>query len=112
MSSIEQVMHRPVCVCGIDQQHLVVERLTSHDVHISLVAIRIAWGLGSKTGCCPALATIGGAVDHWRVLRIRRDEEPVRRVNEGKATSEQYFVLKNLCARIDELMAAKGATPA
>jgi hypothetical protein len=29
--------------------------------------------------------------------------------NDGKATTEQYFVLKNLCARIDELVAAKNA---
>jgi len=29
-------------------------------------------------------------------------------VNEGKASTEQYFVLKNLSARIDELVAAKG----
>ena len=28
---------------------------------------------------------------------------------DGKATTEQYFVLKNLAARIDELVAAKGA---
>ncbi|MGA9036205.1 MAG: acyl carrier protein, partial [Pseudolabrys sp.] len=27
----------------------------------------------------------------------------------GKATTDQYFVLKNLSARIDELVAAKGA---
>src|SRR5665213_1556189 len=30
-------------------------------------------------------------------------------VNDGKATTDQYFVLKNLSARIDELVAAKGA---
>jgi acyl carrier protein len=30
-------------------------------------------------------------------------------VNQGRATAEDYFVLKNLCARIDELVAAKGA---
>jgi acyl carrier protein len=30
-------------------------------------------------------------------------------VNEGKATTEQYFVLKNLSDRVDELVAAKGA---
>lgn len=30
-------------------------------------------------------------------------------VNEGKASVEDYFVLKNLCARIDELVAAKSA---
>ena len=31
-------------------------------------------------------------------------------VNEGRAKVEDYFVLKNLCARIDELVAAKAAT--
>ena len=36
-------------------------------------------------------------------------EQWAQDVNEGKATTEQYFVLKNLCARIDELVAAKGA---
>ena len=30
-------------------------------------------------------------------------------VNEGRASVEDYFVLKNLCARIDELVAAKGS---
>ena len=30
-------------------------------------------------------------------------------VNDGKATTEKYFVLKNLCERIDGLVAAKGA---
>ena len=36
-------------------------------------------------------------------------EQRTQEVNEGKATTEQYFVLKNLCERIDELKAAKGA---
>jgi acyl carrier protein len=36
-------------------------------------------------------------------------EQWTQEVNEGKATTEQYFVLNNLCARIDELVAAKGA---
>ena len=30
-------------------------------------------------------------------------EKWTQEVNDGKATTEQYFVLKNLCARIDEL---------
>jgi acyl carrier protein len=30
-------------------------------------------------------------------------------VNEGKVPAEQYFVLNNLCTRIDELVAAKTA---
>jgi acyl carrier protein len=35
-------------------------------------------------------------------------EQWTQEVNEGKATTEQYFVLNNLCAHIDELVAAKG----
>jgi acyl carrier protein len=34
-------------------------------------------------------------------------EKWTQEVNDGKATTEQYFVLKNLAARIDELVAAK-----
>ena len=34
-------------------------------------------------------------------------ERWTQEVNDGKATTEQYFVLKNLSARIDELVAAK-----
>ena len=36
-------------------------------------------------------------------------ERWTQEVNDGKATTEQYFVLKNLCARIDDLVAAKSA---
>jgi acyl carrier protein len=36
-------------------------------------------------------------------------EQWTQEVNDGKATTEQYFVLDNLCARIDDLVAAKGA---
>ena len=36
-------------------------------------------------------------------------EQWTQEVNDGKATTDQYFVLKNLAARIDELVAAKGA---
>ena len=31
-------------------------------------------------------------------------------VNDGKAPTEEYFVMKNLCAKIDALVAAKAAT--
>jgi acyl carrier protein len=34
-------------------------------------------------------------------------EQWTQEVNDGKATTEQYFVLRNLCKRIDELVAAK-----
>jgi acyl carrier protein len=36
-------------------------------------------------------------------------EQWTQEVNEGRATTEQYFVLDNLSARIDELVAAKKA---
>lgn len=36
-------------------------------------------------------------------------EKWTQEVNEGKATTAQYFVLQNLSARIDELVAAKSA---
>jgi acyl carrier protein len=36
-------------------------------------------------------------------------EQWTQEVNDGKATTEQYFVLKNLCASIGGLVAAKGA---
>ena len=35
-------------------------------------------------------------------------EKWTQEVNDGKASTEQYFVLKNLAARVDELVAAKG----
>jgi acyl carrier protein len=35
-------------------------------------------------------------------------EQWTQEVNDGKATTEQYFVLGNLCERIDGLVAAKG----
>ena len=36
-------------------------------------------------------------------------EQWTQEVNEGKAPAEQYFVLENLCQRIDDLVAAKAA---
>tara|TARA_R110000744_G_scaffold179914_1_gene298905 strand:- start:995 stop:1423 length:429 start_codon:yes stop_codon:yes gene_type:complete len=35
-------------------------------------------------------------------------EQWTQEVNDGKVATEEYFVLKNLCAKIDELKAAKG----
>jgi acyl carrier protein len=36
-------------------------------------------------------------------------ERWTQEVNDGQATTEQYFVLKNLCARIDDMVAARSA---
>ena len=36
-------------------------------------------------------------------------EQWTQEVNDGKASTDQYFILNNLCARIDDLIAAKTA---
>ena len=36
-------------------------------------------------------------------------EQWTQDVNDGKATTDHYFQLNNLCTRIDELVVAKGA---
>jgi acyl carrier protein len=36
-------------------------------------------------------------------------EQWTQEVNEGKVSSDQYFVLKDLCANIDQLVTAKAA---
>jgi acyl carrier protein len=36
-------------------------------------------------------------------------EQWTQDVNDGKVATEEYFVLKNLCAKIDDLVAAKSA---
>ena len=36
-------------------------------------------------------------------------EQWTQDVNDGKVATEEYFVLKNLCAKIDALVAAKAA---
>jgi acyl carrier protein len=38
-------------------------------------------------------------------------EQWTQEVNEGKVPAEEYFVLKNLVARVDDLVAAKSAAP-
>jgi acyl carrier protein len=37
-------------------------------------------------------------------------EQWTQEVNEGKVSSDRYFVLRDLCANIDQLTAAKAAT--
>ena len=48
------------------------------------------------------------ALDKKFVIKIPL-EAWTKEVNEGTASVEDYFVLKNLCARIDELVARKTA---
>jgi acyl carrier protein len=55
-----------------------------------------------------AFLDIAFAIDKAFAIKLPL-ERWTQEVNDGKATTEQYFVLKNLCARIDDLVAAKGA---
>ena len=51
---------------------------------------------------------IAFAID--KTFRIKMPlEQWTQEVNDSKATTDQYFQLNNLCTRIDELVAAKGA---
>ena len=36
-------------------------------------------------------------------------EKWTQEVNDGNVPTEEYFVMKNLCAKIDQLVAAKSA---
>ncbi|UUP15988.1 acyl carrier protein [Nitratireductor thuwali] len=36
-------------------------------------------------------------------------EKWTQEVNDGKVSTEEYFVMKNLCSKIDDLVAAKAA---
>ncbi|MFN0264668.1 acyl carrier protein [Tepidamorphus sp. 3E244] len=46
------------------------------------------------------------AVDKEFGIKIPH-EKWTEEINEGRATAEDYFILKNLCARVDELVAEK-----
>ena len=48
------------------------------------------------------------AVDKAFGIKIPH-EKWTEEINEGRATAEDYFILNNLCARVDELGAAKTA---
>jgi acyl carrier protein len=55
-----------------------------------------------------SLDFIAFAIDKAFAIKLPL-ERWTQEVNDGTATTEQYFVLKNLCTRIDDLVAAKGA---
>jgi hypothetical protein len=62
----------------------------------------------AETCDIPDFLDIAFAIDKAFGIKLPL-EKWTQEVNDGKATTEQYFVLKNLCARIDELVAAKSA---
>ncbi len=79
-------------VCNIEREQITPDSNVNSDLGIdSLDFLDVTFAIDKAFG-------IKMPVQKW-----------VEEVNEGKAPAENYFVIKNLCARIDELVAAKAA---
>jgi acyl carrier protein len=92
MSTFDQVANIIAETCDIPRDTITPESHAIDDLGIdSLDFLDIAFAIDKAFG-------IKLPLEKW-----------TQEVNDGKATTEQYFVLGNLCARIDELVAAKGA---
>lgn len=78
--------------CDIPRERITPESHATNDLGIdSLDFLDVAFAIDKTFG-------IKMPIEQW-----------TQDVNEGRATTEHYFVLQNLCARIDELVAAKRA---
>ena len=78
--------------CDIEREKITPDSHSIDDLGIdSLDFLDIVFALDKKFG-------IKIPLERW-----------TEEVNEGRASVDDYFVLKNLCARIDELVAAKSA---
>ncbi len=78
--------------CDIDQSKITPESHAINDLGIdSLDFLDVAFAIDKAFG-------IKMPLEQW-----------TQEVNEGKVSTDEYFVLKNLCAAIDKLVAAKSA---
>lgn len=92
MSTYETVASIIAETCSIPREDIKPESHAIEDLGIdSLDFLDVTYAIDKKFG-------IKLPVEQW-----------TQDVNEGKATTEQYFVLKNLTAEIDKLVAAKAA---
>ena len=79
-------------VCNIDRERIRPESHTINDLGIdSLDFLDVTFAIDKRFG-------IKLPVEQW-----------MQEINEGRASLENYFILNNLCGRIDELVAAKAA---
>jgi len=79
-------------VCNIDRAKIRPESHAIDDLGIdSLDFLDVTFAIDKRFG-------IKMPLERW-----------MQEINEGKSKVEDYFVLKNLCLRIDELVAAKAA---
>jgi acyl carrier protein len=92
MSTYDTVADIIAETADIDRSSVMPESHVINDLGIdSLAFLDIAFAVDKKFG-------IKMPLEAW-----------TQEVNEGKTPAENYFVLKNLCTRIDELVAAKSA---
>ena len=93
MSTFERVARIIAETSEIDREKITPESHTIDDLGIdSLDFLDIVFAIDKEFG-------IKVPLEKW-----------TQDVNDGKASTEEYFVMKNLCAKIDDLVAAKAAT--
>ena len=91
-STFDAVVNIIADTCDIPRENIKPESHAINDLGIdSLDFLDVAFAIDKSFG-------IKMPIEQW-----------TQEVNDGKATTERYFVLKNLCARIDDLVAAKTA---
>jgi acyl carrier protein len=91
-STFDKVAEIIAETCDIPRENITPESHAINDLEIdSLDFLDVAFAIDKAFG-------IKLPLEQW-----------TQEVNDGKATTDQYFVLKNLSDRIDELIAAKGA---
>ena len=91
-STFDTVVNIIAETCDIPRENIKPESHAINDLGIdSLDFLDVAFAIDKTFG-------IKMPIEQW-----------TQEVTEDKATTEQYFVLKNLCARIDDLVAAKKA---
>lgn len=79
-------------VCSVDRETIRPETHTINDLGIdSLDFLDVTFAIDKRFG-------IKMPIERW-----------LQDVNEGKASVDNYFVLRNLCDRIDELVAVRPA---
>lgn len=92
MSTTDKVADIIADTCSIPREDIRPESHVINDLGIdSLDFLDVTYAIDKEYG-------IKLPVEQW-----------TQDVNDGKATTEQYFVLKNLTAEIDKLVAAKSA---
>ena len=92
MSTFDAVASIIADICSIERGKITPESHTIDDLGIdSLDFLDVAFAIDKKF-------SIKMPIERW-----------MQDVNEGRSPAENYFVLRNLCSRIDELVAAKAA---